>query len=385
MVAQAQLARRSKARFVELTLPWRQVEGTCNVGVRCGEARYDWGKFDRRFQTFIEREVPVKSIRITNAPDWAVDGGRCPTTLNDRRVSMCPPSPDHYSALRAFARDAAHRYGPTFSKYRIQRFGLWNEPNLINNWGGSPSVFRNAHQYSDMLAAFYDGITSRGGDPAVKVDAGEIAAGSESPLAGGSDEPRAWARYFASYTDRRGRSSEYDALTIHPYSEDPTQIPTKIFNYGALPGVEGRVNVTEFGWAAGTPAPRNTDQQWKCTSAQEQADKFTATVQDVRAMDESEATVKQLVWFSGVDNQPDPQRHGSKCVDDTGRYNSVDPTCELDPAPQGEVRCVTNTFGLYMVAPDGTLDSASEACARPVELAFIAAVSGRNTSGAPRC
>ena len=382
--AQARLARRAHARFVELTLPWRQVEGTCNVGVKCDDSNYAWGKFDRRFQAYLDRGIEVKSLRITNAPDWAIVGaGGCPPS--ERRVSMCPPSPEHYGALRSFARDAAHHYGPTFSRFDVKRFALWNEPNLANNWGGSPSTFRNAHQYSDLLEFFHDGIASPRGDPAVQIDAGEIAAGSASSLAGGSDEPRVWAHYFASYTDRKQRSLDYDQLTIHPYSEDPTQIPTKIFNYGILPGVDGRVSVTEFGWAEGTPSVENTDQQWKCATPQEQADKFTATVQDVRAMDESEATVQQLIWFSAVDNQPDAQRHAPKCLDDTGRYHTVDPTCQLDPAPDGEVRCVTNTFGLYMVAPDGSLDSPHDACARPVELAFIAAVSPGSTSGTPAC
>ncbi len=383
MRATAQLIAETHARYVDLTLPWKQIEGTCDVGPPgCAPANYAWGKFDGRFRDFTDNGVQIRTLRIANAPDWAVEGQSCPTSLNGRKVNMCPPSPDHYQDLRDFARDAARRYGPA-SSFNVRRFALWNEPNLITNWGGSLYIYRNAHQYSDMLQYFRDGIDAPRGDPAVKVDAGEVAAGSASSLDGGSDLARAWARYFAAYTDRQERDSDYDDLTIHAYSEDPAQIPAKIFNYAQLPGVDGRVSVTEFGWAAGTPSPANTDQQWKCATAQEQAAKFTAAVQDVRAMDSAEATVHRLVWFSAVDNEPDLLRHTPKCLDDTGRYDSVDPSCQTQPFPPGEVRCVTNTFGLFMLAPDGSLDSPAEACARPVEAAFVAAVAPGTPPAAP--
>jgi hypothetical protein len=49
------------------------------------------------------------------------------------------------------------------------------------------------------------------------------------------------------------------------------------------------------------------------------------------------------------------------------------------------VRCITNTFGLFMLAPDGSLDSPAEACARPIEAAFVAAVAPGSPPASPSC
>lgn len=303
----------SGADSVHKTLFWDQVQPT-----RYGPLNWP----DQEFQVYEQAGMDVTTIRVTAAPDWAVAGGDCPT-------SICPPSPNFYHDFYVFMREVAERYGPTGTHAHIERFILWNEPNSAENWGGRNYLDGTAAEYSDLLVRFSAG--AKAGDPSVAIDAGEVAAAS--PCCDNSTKE--WARRFANYNTEKGRNDNYNILTIHPYSEFPGQIAEKIRNYRDLPGVPAAVP-TEFGWSRGEPV--NQEGAYKCAASEtEQRSLFLNSLREIR---ENTVDVGRVVWFNGVDNKKD------KVVECWNSYYG----------PSGEALRYDN-FGLYRREPDGTTEN----------------------------
>lgn len=319
---------------------------------------YHWDAYDAIIDRYRAAGVPVRSLKVVDAPKWAAR----PTCVDNAArswsdIKWCPPRPERETELRNFAKAAALHYGP--GGYGIPRVSFWNEPNLADNWGrekyaDDPDRARaqrqaDAQEYSDVLQAFYTAAKAVNAD--LKIDAGEIAAGGS--LAKG-DGARTWAKYFANYNQNR---TNFDELTIHAYSGMPAQIPRKVANYLALPGV-ARVGVSEFGWAVRSPG---TPVSWRCVNSETGDGSQKATFNNVvTRIWESTTTVRRLVWFNLVDNPKD----GPPCRDEAW-YNQVPPS-------GGEIAGKsTNTFGLFKRRRDGTLASFADATARPLRAAFV--------------
>jgi hypothetical protein len=295
---------------VHIGISWRETEPRPD--------ELDWTRTDDAVENFTTAGVPIASIRVTDAPDWAIFGGRCP-------VKLCPPTFSHYDDFKQFVTEAVERYGPATTA-NVGRFVFWNEPDRPSKWGGLSYRGDSHKEYSALLARFHDGADEA--SPGVAIDAGEVATGNGK----GTD----WARAFTDYNTRHDRNDRYDAFNIHAYSRFPGEIVDKIRTYGRMPGVE-RISVSEFGWAVGNPnpaAPGSGD--FKCTGASGQASKLRRTVGAVRA---NTSRVGHLVWQNGIDERRDKT---IKCIDGTGYYD-------------GSVRDRMNTYGLYRRAPDGSL------------------------------
>ena len=283
----------------------------------------DWRILDNNFGLYIDQGVNIGSVRVVVPPDWAVEGGHCPN-----EYIMCPPARNHYDDFQSFVRKAADRYGPG-TRYDIERWVLWNEPDHYNKWGGETYADRSYEEYSDLLSRFHEGVMD--GSPDAHVDAGEV-------MGGKADPPGEWVERFTRYNTEERRNDSYETLTIHSYSRYASGVVEKIRAHGRLPGVQG-VSVTEFGWAVGRSnpkAPPRSDDA--CVdSEREQRQKFLRTVHEVRERTEG---VGRLVWLNAVDRIRDKN---IRCIDHTGYYDdrikeSVSPYALYKRAPNGDTR-----------------------------------------------
>lgn len=335
----------------------------------------DYSKPDTLLQSYLRQGVDVRSIKLVDPPDWAVGEG-CVQQARNSDVEKCPPLEAREFDLRQFARSAAQHYGPSntaplpFGGYDVDHLAFWNEPNKPGNWGATPiegSQQVRAQAYADRLNVFSNGAVSE--DPAIRVDAGEVAAGS---CATGTDcdNPNGvnlWTREFATYNNNRygdgnrdHADPNYDVLTIHAYSEQPGQIPRKINSYGAKAGVADRVAVTEFGWALSTDAERADS--WKCVfSSSDQAANLNSTMRGLMAAGAPE--VRSVAWF----NLLDAHKVGSSPATGTGGGGPPcpDPTYYNQAWTGGGANWpagnVTNTYGLYRRDRDGVAPSYADA------------------------
>jgi hypothetical protein len=334
----------------------------------------DFSKLDALLQSYLRQGVGVRSIKLIDPPDWAIGEG-CVQEARNEFVDRCPPLEVRESDLRVFARTAAERYGPSNPAplpnggYDVEHLAFWNEPNKPENWGandpppGSQQV--RAQAYADRLNVFSNGAKS--GDAAIKIDAGEIAAGSCATGCSNPNGVNLWTREFVAYNNSRygdGDASHpdpnYDVLTIHAYSEQPWQIPRKVNSYGAKRGVADRVAITEFGWALSTDASQA--ESWKCVFRDaDQAAYLEASMRGLMAAGAPE--LRSIAWFNLID----AHKQGSSPATGTGGGG---PPCP-DPAyyngtwssgqgsfPAGNV---TNTYGLFRRDPDGKVPSAVDA------------------------
>jgi hypothetical protein len=306
----ARAAADAGADGVHLSLYWEEIEK------ERGNLR--WGLTDQKLRSFTDAGLDVSTVRVVDAPDWAVAGNRC-------RFSSCPPAREHYDEFQAFVRAAVTRYGPgTWAD--VRRVILWNEPNLSGHWGGRTHREGSHRAYSNLLVRFYRG--ARAASPTVEVNAGELAAGDNQPID--------WARKFTAYSTRRDRNSHYDVLTIHAYSATPNVVIDKIRRYGRLRGVTN-VSIGEIGWSAGRPNPDTIGRAgYKCTSETGQRRRLRETVTRIRR---DTRGVEWLAWLQAIDKRRDKE---VKCLDDSGYY-----------APR--VRDEIGPYGLYKRAPDGSL------------------------------
>ena len=293
--------------------------------------KYRWDAYEEVFDRFRAAGVPIESVKIVDAPNWAVEPA-CKRLAQDRpaQVKRCPPQLAYDQDLREFAAAFASRYGSN-SVYGIKRLSFWNEPNTSGNWGelkfdDNQERREAARQYSKLLTSFESG--AKGGDAAISVDAGEVAAGSRASDGNGAGY---WADFFTSYNHdtypkpagQGGGDRNYDRLAIHAYSQDPEQVRGKIRNYSALAGTP-TVSVTEFGWSV-TSRPQR-DQVYKCVSSGgAQSTKFKDAVNMVQSGD---VRTPALVYFSLMDGtKTDP-----KCFEDAA-YPGLEPSL--------------STYGLY--------------------------------------
>jgi hypothetical protein len=322
----AQAIASAQADGVGIYLPWGEIEP--KAPTVDGTHTYRWrdSPFEKTVDALTAAGVDILTVRVTLAPDWAVKGGEC-------RVTGCPPTPGHYTDFRRFVQAAIERYGPGGpSGADVRHWSLWNEPNKAFAWSGKGTNDGSYRRYSDLLAQFH--AAAVGASNQVAVDAGEIAAGGPS----GQNAPRAWAVRFYRYNKSKGRNRDFDFVTIHAYSQRPSDVAAKLRAYQHL--FKGHpVAVTEFGWAVGRGSGPG---RWRCVAGdQAQAAKLTRAVRAVRA-DPRLTQVPWLIWFAGIDddlaNDPHPRS----------------PKCRATSWYTHRVRNYIDPFGLYMREHNGS-------------------------------
>jgi hypothetical protein len=247
------------------------------------KGNYQWLGVDQLLD-YAEDEGVKVVLRVDSAPDWARSGpeGAPPDDLDDFG--------DFMSAL------ASRCAG------RVAGYVIWNEPNLPENWDGSPS----GKEYVQMLKAVYPRIKAADVDAAV-VTAGMATTGGPGGSYCGLGAGLAGAQ-ITSYTERlysagvmndldficgiyrNGGKPYFDALGSHPYGfayepqRDPAAVSGLAFRrveqqravMELMDDAEKQIWAIEFGWILdpGTACRNSGDwptRTWQIVSAQQQA------------------------------------------------------------------------------------------------------------------
>jgi hypothetical protein len=224
-------------------------------------------------------------LRVDSAPDWARSGpaGSPPDDMADFG--------DFMSVLATRARG------------KVSGYVIWNEPNLPENWGGSP----NAREYVQMLESVYPRIKAADPDAAVITSGmattggpGGSECGVGTALASGPLTAYTRELYASGVVNdldficriyRRGGKPYFDVLGSHPYGfayepqRDPTSVSGLAFRrveqQRALMEIRNdggkQIWVIEFGWILdpGSTCRHWGDwptRTWQIVSRQNQAD-----------------------------------------------------------------------------------------------------------------
>jgi hypothetical protein len=215
-------------------------------------------------------------LRVHQSPDWA----RPPATP----ISHPPRDPADFAR---FLGVLAERY-----RGRIHAYELWNEPNLVYEWG---DTWPDPYAYAELVKAAYPAIKAV--DPNALVVAGGIATtGPGSPGAVGDLD---WLRTFYA----SGARGFFDALGTHPYGfgkgpdvHDPWGLSLdRVLDQRQIMVDNGDAAtplwITEMGWAIRTPAWDLGEHQGFTVSESDQA-RFL--------VDASQRIVTEWPWVGAI-------------------------------------------------------------------------------------
>lgn len=133
---QLELMQQAQIVWIRQFAYWDDIEPT--------SGQYDWQRWDALVAQLADYPDLKLIVVLMNTPAWARSGGD-PTA-----------PPDDPALFAQFARAFAQRYGAAIDYYQI-----WDEPNLIDAWGGNNP--RPAH-YAALLEAAYSAIHSADSD-----------------------------------------------------------------------------------------------------------------------------------------------------------------------------------------------------------------------------
>ncbi len=238
--------------------------------------QYDWTAVDNQLREFVPRVSHVL-LRLDGPPPPGV--GNPPVSAGD------------LAAFQAFAQALAVHVATTWRSRGLSTiaYEIWNEPNLGDEWGGTP----NAAQYTALLRAGYQGVKA-GDSQAIVVSAGLA-------TTGGSRADLALARRlygvdavvpdltFLRNMYKNGAKGYFDALGSHPYGgPNPPDTPPGsatgpiyfrraeeqrqvMLDYGD----SSPVWATEFGWVLETECDLG-EHEWMEVSEAQQAEYLAA-------------------------------------------------------------------------------------------------------------
>jgi hypothetical protein len=284
-MTEADFARMRSARLgtLRVTFNWSGVRPTAT-------APANWALYDTTVERAARARVRILPVLIGSPSFAASQQSYAPTTSAGR------------AAFRRFARDVTLRYGrrgtfwrdnPRIPKRPITEYQIWNEPNYPPHWGDGPS---QARDYASLLKLAANAI--RGVDRRAKiVTAGLLAASTRGPYG---------YRYLDELYGVKGSRRYFDAVAIHPYSEDAAGIEGEL---SRIRRVMRRnrdrrtpVWITEVGWATGGGNP-----YFSMTPA-EQAERLRSAFRLV-VRKRNRYDVRRLIWFSWRD-RPAAGREG---------------------------------------------------------------------------
>jgi polysaccharide biosynthesis protein PslG len=289
--------------WVKQVFPWREIEGL-------GKGQYDWSVTDRIVDQ-VESVGGLKLIaRLDSDPTWA--SGR--TYPNSEGIIMTPPR--NYQDFAAFCFALASRY-----KGRIAAYQVWNEPNLMREWGG---MAPDPAGYVALLKVGYEAI-KRADPGAIVISAGLAPTTRWDRVA--MPDTEYLSRMYAA-----GARPYFDALGAHgagyraPPEKDPAEVATdpNYYNVGDpnCPGdpcriycfrhvedlrqimvanrdSDKQVVVLEFGWTI-DPRP-NSPYAWHAVSEEQQADYFVRAYRYAKQNWQPWIGVMSLIYMPDAD------------------------------------------------------------------------------------
>jgi len=152
-----QMIREAGFRWIRQEFPWEDIEihGKGDFEDRRWEPhRSAWDKYDTIVD--LSEQYGLEIIcRLDNPPAWSRADG-------DARGTLIPP--DNYADFGDFVYAVVSRY-----RGRIHYYQIWNEPNLVREWG-----VVDAREYVELLRTAYE--RAKEADPDVVILAGALSA-----------------------------------------------------------------------------------------------------------------------------------------------------------------------------------------------------------------
>ncbi len=192
------LARDGGFTWVKQQFEWRDIEVQ-------GKGRFEWNEPDRIMKAIDDAGLKVVA-RVDGSPGWA----------RTEQVYPDDGPPDRMSDWTDFLTALATRY-----KGRIDAYEIWNEPNLMREWGREPP---SAAEYVAMLRASYAAI--KRADPQAIVITGALSPTTETSANARPDTTFLREMYAA------GARGAFDMLGAHAagFKSAPETDPALVAN-----------------------------------------------------------------------------------------------------------------------------------------------------------
>jgi polysaccharide biosynthesis protein PslG len=253
-----ELAAAAGIRWAKQHFPWSDIEPE--------QGRTNWDKYDRIVDLYRAHGLQVIA-RLDWPPRWVEPVPWLPAELRGR---VNAPPADNADFARFVGEAVRHFRG------RVRFYQIWNEPNLVAEWGANPAHPVNPAEYVALLAAA--AAAARAEDPDAVVLTAPLAITTESPALRGnmSDLDYLDGMYEA------GAAPHFDVLSANAFGMDrpPGDAPAAtVLNFRraelqravmVLHGDAGKAMwFNEYGWNA---APAGIPSAWRQVPEADQAE-----------------------------------------------------------------------------------------------------------------
>ncbi len=252
-------AARAGLRWARQHFPWYEIER--------GPGDFRWGKYDRIVDLYRANGIEVIA-RLDFPGDWVSPADWVPP---EKRGPPANTPPEDFEDYGQFVKAVA-----THFKGRVRFYQIWNEPNLIYEWGYNPSHPVDPEAYADLLETA--AREARQADPNAVILSAPLAINTETVDQAGNMSDLAFLRgmYDA------GAAPSFDVLSVNAFGMDrpPDDTPAEgtlnfrrveLQRQAMLDAGDACTPIwaNEFGWNA---APAGTSSMWRQVSEAEQAD-----------------------------------------------------------------------------------------------------------------
>jgi hypothetical protein len=275
--AQSDFDRMRSARLgtLRISFDWGSVEPTPG-------APRDWSYYDTMVERAARARVGILAV-LVGSPGFAAEGS-----------AFAPLTEAGRASFKNFVRDVVRRYGrggsfwsshPGVPRRPIPAYQVWNEPNYPPHWSDGPS---RARDYASLLIPI--ARTIRANDRRASIGtAGLLASSTRGP---------AGYRYLDALYRVKGIKRYFDAVAIHPYSEDAEGVRGELTRIRRMMRRHGDARtpvwITEIGWGTGGGS------EYFSTTPADQAKRLSSAFRFV-SRNRNRYRVSKLVWFSWRD------------------------------------------------------------------------------------
>ncbi len=252
-------ARLAGIRWAKQHMPWYEIQPE--------PGEYNWAKFDRIVDLYVEHGMEV-ILRLDFPAAWVPPVAWAPGEKLGPPNNIPPASPEQYAE---FVRATVEHF-----RGRVRFYQIWNEPNLITEWGLNPQHPVDPAEYVTLLAAATR--AAREADPDVVILSAPLAINNERPDQVGNMSDLDYLRGMY----EAGASEHFDVLSANAFGLDrpPEDEPSldrlnfrRIELQREIMEAEGdrckAVWANEYGWNA---SPEGLFSIWQSVSQEQQAE-----------------------------------------------------------------------------------------------------------------
>ncbi len=245
-------------RWAKQHFPWYEIERA--------PGDFRWQKYDRIVDLYRAHGIEVVA-RLDFPPEWVKAADWVPPDKRQPPVNFPPADNEAYAR---FVRATVEHF-----KGRVRFFQIWNEPNLLAEWGWNPAHPVDPAEYVAMLRSAAS--AARAADPNAVILAAPLAANRETiDLAGNMNELDYLRGMYAA-----GAAEQFDVLGVNAFGMDrppddppsPARLNFRRVELQREVMVEAGDDCTpiwaaEYGW---NTAPEEVPSIWGRVSEAEQA------------------------------------------------------------------------------------------------------------------